>query len=64
MLQAASPPYGKNTWDGAVIFEVSGLVFIYVNACNRQPFAQQDLSKTEYKSIIIYISHQIECYVL
>ena len=31
MPRAASPPYGKNAWDGAVIFEVSGLVFIYVN---------------------------------
>jgi hypothetical protein len=27
MPRAASPPYGKYAWDGAVIFEVSGLVF-------------------------------------
>jgi hypothetical protein len=27
MPRAASPPYGKYAWDGAVIFELSGLVF-------------------------------------
>ena len=40
MPRAASPPYGKNAWDGAVIFEVSGLVFIYVNGPN--PFGHAD----------------------
>jgi hypothetical protein len=31
MPWAASPPYGKYAWDCAIIFEVSGLVSIYVN---------------------------------
>jgi hypothetical protein len=31
MPRAASPPYGKYARDCTIIFEVSGLVFIYVN---------------------------------
>jgi hypothetical protein len=39
MPRAASPPYGKYAWDGAVIFEVSGLVF------NRRQWLVSDSTK-------------------
>lgn len=48
MQRAASRPYGKYAWNGALIFEVSSLVF------NRRQWCNTELS---YRQIARFISH-------